>query len=244
MRDVTAPTVPMSQRQWPTPKRPWLIAQEWSDLLFAHWRLPVEVVAPLIPPGLELELWEGGAWVGIVPFHAVIHPRFVPSVLGQRFLEVNVRTYVTRGGKPGVWFFSLDAESALAVTGARAAFHLPYFRARMTLDRGVGGVAFHSTRQGGSARFSSQYRAVGPSFLARRGTLESWLVERYCLYAKSPTGIERTEIDHPAWALHEGRGTVDAGALLAAAGLPTPASAPLLHVSTSQVVKTWWPEQA
>jgi len=109
--------------------------QKWHDLLFMHWRIPPQTLRPLIPPALDLDIFEGSAWLGIVPFRMTgVRLRATPSIPGlSAFPELNVRTYIVAGGKPGVWFFSLDAASALAVATARAWFHLPYFRARMSL---------------------------------------------------------------------------------------------------------------
>src|SRR5215213_585770 len=120
-------------RLWPRPRRPWVMAQTWTHLLFAHWPLPPEAVRPLIPAGLPLDTFDGQAWVGIVPFQVVgLRARWLPPIPGTaNFPELNVRTYITRDDKPGVWFFSLDAANRLAVEAARASYHLPYFKADM-----------------------------------------------------------------------------------------------------------------
>src|SRR5688500_15722341 len=124
-----------AHRPWPVPPSPWIMTQTWSKLLFAHWPVPPEQIRPLLPPSVTLDTFDGQAWVGVVPFDIPnIRPRFLPPIPTMaHFLELNVRTYVTRDGKPGVWFFSLDAASRLAVEGARLAFHLPYFNAQMSL---------------------------------------------------------------------------------------------------------------
>lgn len=232
------------QRPWPAPTRPWWIAQAWSDLLFAHWRVDVKAVRALIPGGLELELWNNEAWLSVIPFHVALWPRGAPRLLAHRFLEVNVRTYVTRGGKPGIWFFSLDAASLAAVKGARAAFHLPYFQAEMKCSQPPAPFVYQSERVDRDARVSAEYGPAGPAFNAVPGSLEHWLVERYCLYATNPYGaLERTEVDHPPWSLQPGEGRVEADSLIAAAGIPVPSSKPLLHFTNQQTVKTWFPER-
>ena len=116
----------------------------WEQLLFAHWPLPPHLLRPLIPQELDLDLRDGEAWLGIVPFTMRdVSPRLLPHIPSiADFHELNVRTYVSYRGKPGVWFFSLDAASRLAVRVARAAFHLPYFDAHMKLERVRGGVHF------------------------------------------------------------------------------------------------------
>src|SRR5688500_16539155 len=138
----------------------------WHDLLFMHWSFPPEAVRPLIPAKLQLDTFEGRCWIGVVPFHmSKVRARFLPPIPGtSAFPELNVRTYVTAQGKPGVWFFSLDAGSALAVTGARALYSLPYFRARMSIRAGRDGLVYASrrTHRGAPrAEVSATYRQSG-----------------------------------------------------------------------------------
>src|SRR5437867_2588447 len=103
--------MPTGHRPWPLPREPWVMAQTWHDLLFAHWPVPAVALRPVIPAFLDVDTFEGEAWIGVVPFRmSGVHPRFVPSLPGlSAFPELNVRTYVTDGERPGVWFFSLDA---------------------------------------------------------------------------------------------------------------------------------------
>src|SRR5262245_20685303 len=110
-----------SHRPWPLPQRPWAMGMHWHDLLFAHWPVKVESLRPLVPSELAIDTFDGQAWLGVVPFRmTAVRPRICPSLPGlSAFLELNVRTYVTAEGKPGVWFFSLDAASRLAVRAAR-----------------------------------------------------------------------------------------------------------------------------
>ncbi|MCK6513638.1 DUF2071 domain-containing protein [Myxococcota bacterium] len=116
-------------RPYPLPDRAWHMTMSWLDLLFAHWSFPAEVIRDLLPPNITLDTYEGRAWVGVVPFRmANVGPRglnWLPGV--SAFPELNVRTYVVHEGKPGVWFFSLDAANMLAVQAARLGFHLPYY---------------------------------------------------------------------------------------------------------------------
>ena len=173
---------------------PWVLAMGWHDLLFAHWRVPTEVLRPRIPAALEIDDFEGDAWVGVVPFRmSGVRPRFVPSMPGLSwFPELNLRTYVRHEGRAGVWFFSLDAASRVAVRLARATFHLPYFDARMSctpLDGG--GVEYESVRihrDAPAAVFKGSYRPKGPAFASRPGSLAHWLTERYCLYSADAAG--------------------------------------------------------
>ena len=136
-----------AHRPWPLPSRPWRWAQTWSHLLFAHWRVPTEKLRPLIPAELTLQEFDGSAWIGVVPFLLDVRPRYVPPLpIGSRFPEINVRTYVEADGKPGVWFFSLDARNPLAVWAARRFFHLPYFRAHMRIDVNAKAVRYTTSR--------------------------------------------------------------------------------------------------
>ncbi len=154
---------------------PSVFRMRWVDLLFAHWPVPAETLRPLVPPGLELDAFEEQAWLGIVPFRMEdVAPRFLPSPPGPgAFPELNVRTYVRRGGRAGVWFLSLDAASRVAVEGARVAFHLPYFRARMSSVTQDGWIDYRSERVGPAWRrgpaFDARYRPVGPVELAPAG---------------------------------------------------------------------------
>ncbi|WP_149495213.1 YqjF family protein [Roseiconus lacunae] len=197
-----------SDRTWPLPRRPWVMRMTWSELLFAHWTIEPDTVAKLLPPGVMLDTREGKAWVGVVPFlMSGVAPRFCPPLPGlSRFLELNVRTYVTVDGKPGVWFFSLDAESRLAVRSARATFNLPYMDARMSLkrrDEGMIDYQSNRTHRGESAaKYDASYSATDEFRVAEPGSLEHWLTARYCLYSASRRGqVYRGEIDHPPWRL-------------------------------------------
>ena len=198
-----------SHRPWPMPARPWTMRMIWSDLLFAHWAVDPALVRPYVPPGLELDCWQGEAWLGVVPFAMRgIRLRGVPPVPGtSAFLELNLRTYVTDGRRPGVYFFSLDAASRAAVRAARLGFHLPYFDARMSLRRGPQGWLYYSSerthRGAAPGRFLGRYRPVGEPARAVPGSLEHWLTERYCLYAVDRgRRVWRGEIHHEPWPLH------------------------------------------
>lgn len=199
---------PKSDRTWPLPKQPWVMRMTWSDLLFAHWPVEPEVIASLLPAGMSLDIRDGKAWVGVVPFlMSNIAPRFCPPIPGLScFLELNVRTYVTVDGKPGVWFFSLDAESRVAVRVARATFNLPYMDATMSIERDQGGVIEYKSqrthRGERPASYHASYSASGEFTVAQPASLEHWLTARYCLYSANRQGrIFRGEIEHPPWSL-------------------------------------------
>jgi hypothetical protein len=215
------------------------MAQTWCDLLFAHWPVPAADLRRLVPAELELDLWEGAGWVGVVPFRMEgIRPRggFAVPILSST-PEINVRTYVIVGGKPGVYFFSLDAASALVVWGARRFFGLPYYRARMQSRAEGDAVRYRSARVAGGAEFQAWYRPSGEVRHAQAGTLEHWLTERYCLY----TAASRADILHKPWPIQNAEARIDRNTMAQAAGIRLPASAPLLHFSRRLEVKVWAP---
>ncbi len=201
------------------------MAQVWHDLLFAHWPLAPERVRPHVPRELELDTFDGAAWVGVVPFRmSGVRLRGTPALPWlSAFPELNVRTYVVHGGRPGVWFWSLDAANPLAVRLARAWFHLPYFDARMRCEAAGDGIRYASTRThrgAQEARFAGEYRPSGPVAFAERGTLDHWLTERSCLYASNRRGeLLRAEIHHGPWPLQPAEAELRENTLAAAVGI-------------------------
>ncbi len=178
----------------------------WEQLAFIHWRVDAANLRRRLPAGLELDTYDGDAWLAVVPFSMTgVRARGLPEIPpSNRFLELNLRTYVKCEGRPGVWFFSLDAASWLAVRGARLGFHLPYFDADMDLSV-RNDVAYRSRRTHRGAtpgRFRAIYRPTGKVFTAEPGSRERWLTERYCLYAADARGrVYRGEIHHQPWPL-------------------------------------------
>lgn len=228
------------------PRHPWVLRMRWSKLLFAHWAVPPEAIASRLPEGLTLDTRDGQAWIGVVPFlMSDVAPRGCPAVPGlSRFLELNVRTYVVRDGKPGVWFFSLDAESKFAVRMARATFNLPYMDASMSLERdGTHDVRYQSerTHRGEpSALFDATYAADGPPFYAKPGTLEHWLTARYCLYSADRRGnVYRGEIDHPPWRLQQAACNIRRNAMGEPLGVDFVDPPHLLYAAPIHV-RAWW----
>jgi len=180
--------------------------QSWGDLLFMHWPVPAESLRPLIPEPLAIDTHDGVAWVGITPFTMWgLRPVFAPTLpLLSESHELNVRTYVHLDGVPGVWFFSLDANNLLAVLGARVAFHLPYFRARMSLERRGRTIHFASSRthrRAAPAEFEAAWTVGEELGEARPGSLDFFLIERYCLYSARGGKLYRARIFHRPWPL-------------------------------------------
>jgi len=239
-----------AHRPWPLPPDRWIMAQSWHDLLFAHWRIDAALLRPYIPRRLQIDTFEGQAWIAVVPFRMTgVRLRFTVVLPWlSAFPELNVRTYVVAGGKPGVWFFSLDAANPLAVVSARSWFHLPYFRARMRCERdaGTAGIRYSSerTHQGApSGVLEMRYRPIAEAFEPPPGTLEHFLTERYCLYAKAPEGeLLRGEIHHPPWRLQVARAEFFRNTMTDAAGFALPSHPPLLHFARRQDVLVWSPQ--
>ena len=226
----------VAHRPWPLPERSWANGQSWIDLAFLHWRVDPGALRKLVGSSVELDLYEGEAWLGITPFLlASFRLRGTPPLPRlSTFPELNVRTYVTRDERPGIWFFSLDAASTLAVEGAKRLYRLPYNRARMSYRRSGDRVHFESGRPG--AAFSASYRGTGPLFHAEPGSREAFLTERYCLYTEDGGRPYRAEIHHPPWNLQHGEATVDLNTI---APLPLPGEPPHVLFSPRQDVVVW-----
>lgn len=215
--------------------------QTWNDLLFAHWRYESERLRPLVPSELQLDTYDGTCWVAVAPFHmSGIRARFAPYIPGASALpELNVRTYVTYKGKPGVYFFSLDAASHLAVWAARTTYKLPYFYATMRVAERDGWIHYESSRTRSAAEFQGRYRAAGAVELRPVGSLEHWLTERYCLYTVINNIVHRAEIHHPQWPLQDAAADIQTNTVAAAAGITLPNAIPLLHFSKRLDVLIW-----
>jgi uncharacterized protein len=230
----------LEHRPWPITPRGWRMGQTWDDLLFAHWRVPVERVREHVPDSLDVETHDGSAWVSVTPFRlSALRARgILPLPRISSFLELNVRTYVNAGGeKPGIWFFSLDASSRLAVEAARRGYQLPYFHARMSATRRGEWIDYECARVEAPGRvFSGAYRPTGDVFHAEPGSLEWFLMERYCLYATDERGrLHRADIHHEPWPLQAAEAAVELASVapLELDGLP------LCHFSRRQDVLVW-----
>lgn len=238
-----------AHRPWPLPDGPWVMAQTWHDLLFAHWPVPPASLERLIPPQLALDTFEGAAWIGVVPFRITgIRLRGLPPLPGlSAFAEINVRTYVTAVGKPGVWFFSLDAGNRLAVAAARRWYRLPYFHARFTIETQRDGIRYtcrRSHRGAPAAEFDARYAPVGDAALTRTGSLAHWLTERYCLYAVDRRRrLYCAEIHHPPWPLQPAHATIEQNTMATAAGVALPSTPPHLHFAGRLDVRVWPPQR-
>jgi uncharacterized protein YqjF (DUF2071 family) len=226
------------------------MAQRWQDLLFAHWAVDLQALRPLVPAPLAPDTRDGAGWVSITPFEiSRLRSRGLPPAPGlSRFPELNVRTYVTWGGKPGVFFFSLDAGSWLAVLGARTLYGLPYFRAEMQIARAPDGTIRYASRRRHGARpaeLEVAYHPMGAPRTAAAGTLDHWLTERYCLYTVNGRHrVYRTEIHHAPWPLQPVETEIRRNTMAAAAGIRLPAEPPRVAFARCLDVVAWWPTRA
>ncbi len=215
----------------------------WCDLLFAHWTVDPAVLRPLIPNALEIDLFRGHAYAGVVPFlMRNVSPRFLPDIPGlHAFPELNLRTYVTHRGKPGVWFFSLDAGQKLAVRVARTMFHLPYFDATFQVTQTANDEFHYQSRRAHSqATFAARYRPTGPAYLSQPGSLDAWLTERYCLYAGDSRGqLYRGDIGHQRWPLQPATAEIQTNTLGTAFGIELAGPPATLHFAKSVDVHAW-----
>ncbi len=222
--------------------------QVWHDLLFAHWPIPAETVRAALPRGIELDVFDGEAWLGIVPFRmSGVRLRYTPPLPWlSAFPELNMRTYVRVDGKPGVYFFCLEAGNPLAVEIARRWYRLPYHRANMScVPSGPGGhdiryAHVRTDRRGSPAELAVRYGPRGDVYTSGPGSLEHWLTERYCLYTTDAHGRAlRGDIHHPPWPLQPAVAEFDRNTLARAHGFELPDRAPVLHFARRIEMVAW-----
>jgi hypothetical protein len=231
-------------RPWPLPDEPWFMGQTWTDLLFAHWRVPLEALAAIVPPQLPIDTYDGSAWLGITPFQVEgLRLRgTAPVPPFSSFPEINVRAYVSVNGKPGIYFLSLDAGSYAAVRAARRSYRLPYFYSRISAGTNEEGFRFDALRipgDGPPAHFDARYGPDGEELPRRDGSLERWLTERYCLYTLDERQrIHRGEIHHPPWPLQRAWAEIETNTMAMPFDV-TLDGEPLLHFSARQDVALW-----
>jgi uncharacterized protein YqjF (DUF2071 family) len=241
----------VAHRPYELPTGRWRMAQRWNDLLFAHWPIPVDAMARLLPAGLQVDIFDQYAWAGVVPFWMdqvrtrAMGERCVTIPGAGRFCELNLRTYVRSRvtGLRGVYFFSLDAASALAVFGARTLFHLPYFLASMQRDTAPDGTIRYTSKRlltNHSVRFEATYRSLGRTNApSEAGTLEHFLTERYCLFTPHGDRVLVGHIHHLPWPLEPAEAEISLNELPAAHGIPLPNQSPVLHFVRELHVYIW-----
>ncbi len=241
----------VAHRPYPLPTGPWRMTQCWHDLLFAHWPIAADAMARLLPAGLEVDTFDHYAWAGVVPFWMdqvrirMIGNRCITIPGTAEFCELNLRTYVRSKvtGLRGVYFFSLDASSALAVLGARTLFHLPYFLAAMQRHAEPAGTVHYSSKRLLTRRsigFEAKYRSLQPTPMpGAAGTLEHFLTERYCLFTPHAGRILVGHIHHLPWPLEPAEAEIIRNELPAAHGISLPDRPPVLHFARELQVYLW-----
>jgi uncharacterized protein YqjF (DUF2071 family) len=231
------------------PEGPVVMLQRWEQLLFLHWRYDVATVQAMLPPGLAVDVWDGAAWMGVVPlFMRDVRPRFVPAIpMLSDFLELNLRTYVYDGlGRPGIYFFSLDCDQPVAVETARRLLHLRYEHAEMKAEIDAEGwVNFQSRRDGAVLTDQFKYRGFGPAGEAFPESQEFFLLERYRLFATDAQGerMSSVRICHPPYVFRQAEVPQWSDAVLRHAKFETGGRAPdhICYVQ-SQEVEVFAPE--
>lgn len=240
-----------SHANFKSPSGRWLMRMVWHDLLFMHWKVDATRLRELIPASLKIDTFEGEAWIGIVPFRMTgVSLRYTPDFPWlSKFPELNVRTYVLGpDGKPGVWFFSLDATNPIAVRGARWLYHLNYVDAKISLEKVQGRecgtwIKYRSNRTHRGefpAKLKVEYRPIGEPFEAQPGTRDHWLTSRYALYSASPAGqVFQGDVEHDPWELREAQAIVHSNTMTEGLGIELPADAPVLHFAQTTDVVAW-----
>jgi uncharacterized protein YqjF (DUF2071 family) len=235
-----------AHRPFPLPARGWVQRQSWNDFLFCHWPVPAAEVRAVVPRALDLDLWDGTAWVGVIPFHMTgVTLRRLPDLPWfSSFPELNVRTYVRVGDTPGVHFLSLDAHNALAVWLARAWYGLPYFRARMAWERDGDAIRYTSVRTPPGpvpARYAARYTTTGAPRPVAPGSFEAWLVERYVLFVVAGDRVLRADVHHHAWGVQDAEIEIRENTMALANGLRLPDTQPHVLYSPGVDVLCWPP---
>ena len=220
----------------PVPVRRPCMFHEWNQLTFLHWRYDPAVVQALLPPGLEVETFDGTAWVGLVPFQMLVRPPGLPALPWlSHFPETNVRTYArSADGSTGVWFLSLDAARLPAVLGGRIGYRLPYFWSSMSIMAAGDIRAYRCVRRwpDPTPATSEVVVRVGDRFAPDElGGLDHWLTARWLLYSSFPRSLWYARADHPVWPLRQAEVLHLDDHLVTAAGLPEPEGEPLVHHS-------------
>jgi uncharacterized protein YqjF (DUF2071 family) len=243
----------MTDRMVPVRRPQWLLSQEWSDLLFAHWPVEPQRLARTLPTDVEPDVFGGRAWIAIVAFRMLGSRPAVgpPKPTLPPIPELNVRTYVRVGGVPGVWFISLDASSPFFAAAGRALYGLPYHVARMTTVHHGDRRHYLSSRRG--AAFAASYEPCGPVRRAENGSLEHFLVERYRLFSQRRSRLITAVVTHEPWPLQPASARIEVNEM-APPGLPLRGE-PLLHfvesvdarISVPKPVAQlesdeWWPQ--
>jgi uncharacterized protein len=236
----------VDHRPWPLPNGPWILSQSLSDRLFMHWPVAARDLIGLVPDGLEIDEHDGAAWVSLTPSCMdQVRPRLVPPVpLLRGFPEMCLRTYVRAGDRPGIYFFSIDVSSRLAVVAARhTLYRLPFFHSEMEAAHRDGWLHYESRRTDGQAVLRGRYRPAGAVWTPEPGSLEYFLIERYAIYSVLAGGkVMRAELHHLPWRVQPAEASIEINTVPEAHGIPVDGRALLLHYAAGQSNLVWGPQ--
>jgi hypothetical protein len=222
---------------------PWIMFMSWQEVLFASWPVAPELIRPHVPSQLELDLFDGQAWVSLVPLlMADVHFRDLPPLPGQgTFPELNLRTYVKAGDDHGAYFLSIECPNAFTTWLSDTFFSAPYLNAEVALLTQDNVRYFQSrrTHQGApAAQFVASYSPVGDPFTPDPESLDSFLVERYAAFTVDARGgVHRMDIRHDVWRIQRAQAEFLVNTIPSAAGLSLPTLAPA-HLGFAQTVDT------
>ena len=236
-------TEAVAHRPWPLPSTPWVMRRTLHDVLLIHWPVNPARIRSRVPAEFEVDLFDGSAWLSMAAFHVTnVGPRAL-SAAPVTFSELTVRTYVRVADRPGVYFFSLDADSRLAVAAATYFLNLPYREASMDVSSTDGEFSYRSVRRRGTTgQFAATYRPAEPLCLALPGSLEYFLTERYCLYHLTRRGIPyRVDTHHRPWSLRNATAEFARNTMADVNGLPPCTTRPILQYAKRQDVVAWAP---
>ncbi|MFC6602234.1 YqjF family protein [Ectobacillus funiculus] len=235
----------IAHRSWPLPSKYWIMRQTWRNLLFLHWPIPLEKLRPHIPSPLQIDTFNGSAWLGVILFVLEgIYPRGISAVsLTPKFPEINVRTYVKYEGKPGIYFMSIDVENWASLKIAKRWYRLPYHSAQISFQKEGQTFHFHSTRKGNAntpISFKGKYAPVSEIYFPKKGTVDHWLTERYCLYSSNDgVNIYCGEIHHRPWPLQKAAIEIVRNTLFTAFHFDLSEVKPIAHFSTGVDSLMW-----
>ncbi len=231
----------LNEKRKPATNLPWLMKQTWSDILFAHYPVPRKILEKLIPTELTLDTFYQTGWVSIVPyFTSSVHLRGLPPIPGTAaYPGFNIRTYVTMNGKPGVYFFRLTAANFLAAYTAKTFFRLPYSYMNMQFKKAKDLIVFESEKKSG-LQLLCNYKSISEAHQTQQGSLEEWLVERYCLYTVNKKGVPlQADILHDPWHLERAEAEFHQNTLLTSLNIVPENEKPILHFAKQRVVRFW-----
>ncbi|KAA9031579.1 YqjF family protein [Niallia endozanthoxylica] len=235
----------IGRRPWPLPSKNWIMRQRWRNLLFSHWPIPPEILRRHIPSALEIDTYQGYAYLGVIVFVIEgIHPRGLSSIsLTPVFPEVNLRTYVHYQGKPGVFFLSLDVEDWASYTIARRWYRLPYKKASILFQKDGETCICQSVRKGTidpSISFGVKYEPTSELYFPKEGTLDYWLTERYCLFStNNGSNIYSGEIHHQPWPLQKAEAEISKNTLFTPFKMEGVEGKPIYHFSKGLDTLFW-----